>query len=82
MANGGMNKGESPKAQHFETEEKRAHSNSNVMQPIRITPDTVVKSDRLILKPEEPQDIRPFEVDGEEPEFEEIYVDDLDEYIK
>ena len=82
MADGGMNKGESPKAQHFETEENRAHSNSNVMQPIRITPDTVVKSDRLILKPEEPQDIRPFEVDGEEPEFEEIYVDDLDEYIK
>lgn len=82
MANGGMNKGESPKAQHFETEENRAHSNSNVMQPIRITPDTVVKSDRLILKPEEPQDIRPFEVDGGEPEFEEIYVDDLDEYIK
>ena len=82
MADGGMNKGESPKTQHFETEENRAHSNSNVMQPIRITPDTVVKSDRLILKPEEPQDIRPFEVDGEEPEFEEIYVDDLDEYIK
>ncbi len=82
MADGGMNKGESPKAQHFETEENRVHSNSNVMQPIRITPDTVVKSDRLILKPEEPQDIRPFEVDGEEPEFEEIYVDDLDEYIK
>lgn len=82
MADGGMNKGKSPKAQHFETEENRAHSNSNVMQPIRITPDTVVKSDRLILKPEEPQDIRPFEVDGEEPEFEEIYVDDLDEYIK
>ncbi len=82
MADGGMNKGESPKAQHFETEENRAHSNSNVMQPIRITPDTVVRSDRLILKPEEPQDIRPFEVDGEEPEFEEIYVDDLDEYIK
>lgn len=82
IADGGMNKGESPKAQHFETEENRAHSNSNVMQPIRITPDTVVKSDRLILKPEEPQDIRPFEVNGEEPEFEEIYVDDLDEYIK
>ena len=82
IADGGMNKGESPKAQHFETEENRAHSNSNVMQPIRITPDTVVKSDRLILKPEEPQDIRPFEVEGEEPEFEEIYVDDLDEYIK
>lgn len=56
----------------------------NPMQPIKITPDTIVKSDRVILKPEEPQEIRPFEVDSEEyePKFEEIYVDDLDEYIK
>lgn len=56
----------------------------NAAQPIRITPDTIVKSDRVILKPEEPQELRPFEVDSEEyePKFEEIYVDDLDEYIK
>lgn len=58
--------------------------NANAAQPIRITPDTIVKSDRVILKPEEPQELRPYEVNSEEyePKFEEIYVDDLDEYIK
>lgn len=36
------------------------------------------------MKPEEPQELRPYEVNSEEyePKFEEIYVDDLDEYIK
>lgn len=66
----------------FETKDEQQYINSS--QPIRITPDTIVKSDRVILKPEEPQEIRPFEVNSEEyePKFEEIYVDDLDEYIK
>lgn len=66
----------------FETKDEQQYINSS--QPIRITPDTIVKSDRVILKPEEPQELRPFEVDSEEyePKFEEIYVDDLDEYIK
>ena len=66
----------------FESKDEQQYINSS--QPIRITPDTIVKSDRVILKPEEPQEIRPFEVDSEEyePKFEEIYVDDLDEYIK
>ena len=66
----------------FESKDEQQYINSS--QPIRITPDTIVKSDRVILKPEEPQEIRPFEVNSEEyePKFEEIYVDDLDEYIK
>ncbi len=66
----------------FENKDEQQYINS--AQPIRITPDTVVKSDRVILKPEQPQEIRPFEVNSEEyePKFEEIYVDDLDEYIK
>lgn len=65
----------------FDTSNEKEYINPS--QPIRITPDTIVKSDRVILKPE-PQDIRPFEVDGEDygPEFEEFYVDDLDDYIK
>lgn len=65
-------------------ENSSVRQNANAAQPIRITPDTIVKSDRVILKPEEPQELRPYEVNSEEyePKFEEIYVDDLDEYIK
>ena len=65
-------------------ENSSVKQNANAAQPIRITPDTIVKSDRVILKPEEPQELRPYEVNSEEyePKFEEIYVDDLDEYIK
>lgn len=65
-------------------ENSSIRQNTNAAQPIRITPDTIVKSDRVILKPEEPQELRPYEVNSEEyePKFEEIYVDDLDEYIK
>lgn len=65
-------------------ENSGVRQNANAAQPIRITPDTIVKSDRVILKPEEPQELRPYEVNSEEyePKFEEIYVDDLDEYIK
>lgn len=65
-------------------ENSSVRQNANAVQPIRITPDTIVKSDRVILKPEEPQELRPYEVNSEEyePKFEEIYVDDLDEYIK
>lgn len=65
-------------------ENSSVRQNANAAQPIRITPDTIVKSDRVILKPEEPQKLRPYEVNSEEyePKFEEIYVDDLDEYIK
>ena len=65
-------------------ENSSVRQNANAAQPIRITPDTIVKSDRVILKPEEPQEQRPYEVNSEEyePKFEEIYVDDLDEYIK
>ena len=80
-----MKSGETMKklpSKSFESNDERNYINSS--QPIKITPDTIVKSDRVILKPEEPQEIRPFEVDSEEyePKFEEIYVDDLDEYIK
>ena len=67
----------------FETSEKGTEINA--AQPIRITPDTIVRSDRIILKPaDQPQELRPFEVEGvaDDAEFEEIYVDDLDEYIK
>lgn len=65
-------------------ENSSVRQNANAAQPIRITPDTIVKSDRVILKPEEPQELRPYEVNSKEyePKFEEIYVDDLDEYIK
>ena len=65
-------------------ENSSVRQNANAAQPIRITPDTIVKSDRVILKPEEPQELRAYEVNIEEyePKFEEIYVDDLDEYIK
>lgn len=65
-------------------ENSSVRQNANAAQPIRITPDTIVKSDRVILKPEEPQELWPYEVNSEEyePKFEEIYVDDLDEYIK
>lgn len=65
-------------------ENSSVRQNANAAQPIRITPDTIVKSERVILKPEEPQELRPYEVNSEEyePKFEEIYVDDLDEYIK
>ena len=65
-------------------ENSSVRQNANAAQPIRITPDTILKSDRVILKPEEPQELRPYEVNSEEyePKFEEIYVDDLDEYIK
>ncbi len=65
-------------------ENSSVRQNANAAQPIRITPDTIVKSDRVILKPEEPRELRPYEVNSEEyePKFEEIYVDDLDEYIK
>ena len=65
-------------------ENSSVRQNANAAQPIRITPDTIVKSDRVILKPEEPQELRPYEVNSEEyePKFEEIYVDDLDENIK
>ena len=66
----------------FENKDEQQYINP--AQPIKITPDTIVKSDRVILKPEQPQEIRPYEVDSQEyePKFEEIYVDDLDEYIK
>lgn len=69
-------------AQTFENKDEQQYINP--AQPIKITPDTIVKSDRVILKPEQPQEIRPYEVDSQEyePKFEEIYVDDLDEYIK
>lgn len=69
-------------SQAFENKDEQQYINP--AQPIKITPDTIVKSDRVILKPEQPQEIRPYEVDSQEyePKFEEIYVDDLDEYIK
>ena len=45
-------------------ENSSVRQNANAAQPIRITPDTIVKSDRVILKPEEPQELRPYEVNG------------------
>lgn len=66
--------------QKFSSSQTKAYTNPR--QPLKITPDTVVKSDRVILKPEE-DDIKPVEVEeGTAPVFEEVYVEDLDDYIK
>ncbi len=57
--------------------------NSHSSHPLSLTPDTVVTSDKVILKPD--RNIPPvYEIKDEDfgPEFEEIYIDDLDEYIK
>lgn len=56
----------------------------NKANAVKITPETVVKSDKVILKSENPQELRPYEPKSyeTEPKFEEIYIDDLDEYIK
>ncbi|MCM1322727.1 MAG: hypothetical protein NC218_00920 [Acetobacter sp.] len=51
--------------------------------PAELTPDSIVRSDRVILRPDANAS-KPYEVKdvGFEPTFEEVYVDDLDEYIK
>ena len=76
---------ETKKEIKFEEKNSRQFENPkvNVNQPIMITPDTIVKSDKVVLKPKS-QDIRPVEVKSmsAEPIFEEIEVDDLDDYIK
>lgn len=55
----------------------------NPSQPVQLTPDAVVTSDKVILKPERASGST-YEIKSSDfgPEFEEIYVDDLDEYIK
>lgn len=52
-------------------------------EPVQLTPDSVVKSDRIIINPAS-QSNQSYEIKniGFGPEFEEVYVDDLDEYIK
>lgn len=56
----------------------------NAARPLEITPDSVVRSDRLVIRPENDSSGSSYEVKSEDygPEFEEIYIDDLDEYIK
>lgn len=61
--------------------DNREHINPS--QPVQLTPDAVVTSDKVILKPERASGAT-YEIKSSDfgPEFEEIYVDDLDEYIK
>ncbi len=55
----------------------------NPSHPLQLTPETVVTSDKVILNPEPSSDAT-YEIKSSDfgSEFEEIYVDDLDEYIK
>ncbi len=63
------------------------HSDENLYvnpaQPVKTTPEAIVRGDKIILN-DKPQELRPIDVSGraEEPAFEEIEVEDLDEYIK
>lgn len=65
----------------FKNQEKVGSVNAS--QPVRITPDTVVTSDKVILKPAVSGE-NAYEVPAGDfgPEFNEIYIDDLEEYIK
>lgn len=57
--------------------------NVHSSQPLELTPDSVVTSDKVILRPNDR--VAPvYEIKNEDygSDFEEIYVDDLDEYIK
>lgn len=55
----------------------------NPSEPVKLTPDSIVTSDKVILRPETGL-MKPYEVRrvGTDSDFKEIYVDDLDEYIK
>lgn len=65
----------------FDSSDERIYLNP--AQPAMLSPDSVVTSDRVILNPET-RKTQPYEIRevGFEPTFEEVYVDDLDEYIK
>lgn len=57
--------------------------NIHSARPLELTPDTVVTSDKVILRPDKA--VPPvYEIKNGDfgSEFEEIYIDDLDEYIK
>ncbi len=56
---------------------------ANPAQSMKLTPDSIVKSDRVILNPSA-KDIKPYEVRDVSfgSDYEEVYVEDLDEYIK
>lgn len=65
----------------FDNSDERIYLNP--AQPTQLSPDAVVTSDRVILNPET-RNGKVYEIKevGFEPTFEEVYVDDLDEYIK
>lgn len=65
----------------FDNSDERIYLNP--VQPTQLSPDAVVTSDRVILNPET-RNGKVYEIKevGFEPTFEEVYVDDLDEYIK
>lgn len=52
-------------------------------EPVKLSPDSVVKSDKIIINPKSGNtQVHEIPDAGFGPEFEEVYVDDLDEYIK
>lgn len=51
-------------------------------EPVQLTPDAVVKSDKIVLNPVAAKSSGNAKNVGFGPAFEEVYVDDLDEYIK
>lgn len=65
----------------FDDSDERIYFNQS--QPMHLSPDSVVTSERVILNPES-RNSKSYEIReiGFEPAFEEVYVDDLDEYIK
>ncbi len=65
----------------FESSDERIYLTP--AQPMQLSPDSVVTSEKVILNPES-RNAKPYEIRevGFEPAFEEVYVDDLDEYIK
>lgn len=50
--------------------------------PVQLTPDSVVRADKIVLNPAAADKSYNIKNIGFGPEFEEVYVDDLDEYIK
>lgn len=52
-------------------------------EPVQLSPDSVVRSDKIIINPKSGNtQVHEIPDAGFGPEFEEVYVDDLDEYIK
>lgn len=65
----------------FDNSDERIYLNP--AQPTQLSPDSVVTSSKVILNPET-RTAKPYEIKdvGFDSTFEEVYVDDLDEYIK